>query len=601
MKKTARIIGSLLAIVMLLSIAACSGKIEPSKDPPAVNPSPSATPTINPSSNATPDEPIVPVDIHLTAGGTVIGGDPSSGNYTVMSARGPVYAQEFEPSYAQPKRPGTIATYTNQLARLDPAHSNQTEHGWCYNVYEPLFEPSQDVIGEFVPVLATEWYFDNDGNFHAILREGVKFHDGSGTMTAEDVLYSIERVVNSPTSPASESLQGVDIENSYAENDYHIVIKFKGTCGGFMNLMGCSWLSVVSKKTFEEMGPDYDWWNKSAGTGAYYCVETITALSQTFKRFDEYWGGKPVMDTIILMSQIESTVMGIEVENGDFEIGLQCNLETIERVLNGEVSGLDYLLLSTHRSFHIRPATLPESKAFSDVRVREAFSMSINRDDIVMAVYGSPGLGRPSNKQMIDGIDVGVPEYNPDKAREIMSELGYGPDNKLTVELMSSSTQAFQAMTEAIQGMVNECYFDAKISITASGAVTEDSYSKEFPAKWDGIMAGYQLLVDAEIFFREDMNAYGKQPGEFSAQMGVDDEEYSRLRGLLSAETDPVERGKIIDELNILYQKQFYYIPLIINYQPMVAQNYLQNIVFRDGLGIVWKALEYKDWVDYTA
>jgi ABC-type transport system substrate-binding protein len=199
---------------------------------------------------------------------------------------------------------------------------------------------------------------------------------------------------------------------------------------------------------------------------------------------------------------------------------------------------------------------------------------------------------------MIDGVDVGVAEYNPDKAREIMKSLGYGPDNKLVVELMSSSTQAFQAMTEAIQGMANECYFDVKVSITASGAVTEDSYTREFPSKWDGIMAGYQQVVDAEIFFR-DMDAYQKQPGEFSAHMGVDDPEFSRLFKLLPVTEDQTERNKIIDQLNILFQEKLYYIPLIINYQPIICQNYLQNIVYRDGMGIVWKSLEYKDWVNY--
>ena len=78
------------------------------------------------------------------------------------------------------------------------------------------------------------------------------------------------------------------------------------------------------------------------------------------------------------------------------------------------------------------------------------------------------------------------------------------------------------------------------------------------------------------------------------------DAEFSRLFRLLPITTDQDERNKIIDQINFLYQDNLYFIPLIINCQPALVHNYIQNFIYRDGLGVMWKDLEYKDWVNYT-
>ena len=613
-----RIATVLLAIVMLLSITACSGNSGVSdsdtpSDSPTITPSASASssPTLNPGAGASSsptlnpgiapspsEEIVVPPDLALTAGGTVIAGNPASGSYTTMSVKGPVYVQEFEPTYVQPKTPGTVWIYTNPIVGNDPALAAQVEYGWCTNVYEPLFQKSPDGTGEFVPVLATDWYYDDQGDFHAILREGVKFHDGAGRiMTAEDVLYSVGRVVSLTQSPAHNGMQGVDMENSYAESDYHVVFKFTSPVGGFMNYMASSWLSIVNKEFFEEVGPDYDFLEKSAGTGAYYLVETVTGISQTFKRFDDYWGGKPVMDTINIRRG-DTTVMGIDLENGDFDIAMQSTVDSVSRVLDGTVKGLDYLILSTHRSFRFQPALLPVTKPFADFRVREAFSLSINREDLIIAIYGTPDFANVADRQMHDGISFGPLEYNPDRAREIMSGLGYSASNPLTVEIITSTTQESEICLEAVQAMANECYFDV-IPVTVTASIDAVNNSRDFPFEWDGAITQAQGWIDAEIYFM-DIDAYQKDVGEFSGLKANDDPEFARLFRQLPITIDQTERQKIIDALNTLYHENLYYIPLSIGTQPTLVQDYLQNVTFRDGLGIVWKDLQYKDWVDYT-
>ena len=60
-----------------------------------------------------------------------------------------------------------------------------------FNIFEGLVKPDKD--GNLVPAVASEAYVSEDGmTYTFVLREGVKFHDGS-LVTAEDVVYSLKR------------------------------------------------------------------------------------------------------------------------------------------------------------------------------------------------------------------------------------------------------------------------------------------------------------------------------------------------------------------------------------------------------------------------
>ena len=63
-------------------------------------------------------------------------------------------------------------------------------------MYDKLIEPSKFDGATAVADLATEWSLSSDGTVYTFnLREGVKFHDGSD-FTAEDVVYSMDRMKN---------------------------------------------------------------------------------------------------------------------------------------------------------------------------------------------------------------------------------------------------------------------------------------------------------------------------------------------------------------------------------------------------------------------
>ena len=98
-----------------------------------------------------------------------------------------------------PKRGGTLTAAAEiDPIGLDPHNSSNFSSAQAYDhIYESL--TSYDEKTNIVPCLATSWEVTNGGKTYTFkLRPNVKFHNGQ-TMSADDVKYSIERVLDPKT------------------------------------------------------------------------------------------------------------------------------------------------------------------------------------------------------------------------------------------------------------------------------------------------------------------------------------------------------------------------------------------------------------------
>jgi peptide/nickel transport system substrate-binding protein len=79
---------------------------------------------------------------------------------------------------------------------LDPAEATDSESAAVVrNVLDTLIFPNPLDPGTFLPVLATRWQTENNGQRYVFtIRRGVSFSDGT-PLTAEDVAYSLQRVL----------------------------------------------------------------------------------------------------------------------------------------------------------------------------------------------------------------------------------------------------------------------------------------------------------------------------------------------------------------------------------------------------------------------
>ncbi|SPZ48597.1 putative oligopeptide ABC transporter, substrate-binding component [Agrobacterium tumefaciens] len=143
--------------------------------------------------------------------------------------------QPSTPVGAQTQSDLRIAT-SYKLMTLDPHYANLNENtSLLSNIYERLVY--QDEKLSLKPGLAVSWSMISGNRWEFKLRDGVKFHDGS-PFTAEDVVYSIERIKNFLQSPSGGYRSYVtDIRSVTASNPLTVTFETDRPVPNFPLLM----------------------------------------------------------------------------------------------------------------------------------------------------------------------------------------------------------------------------------------------------------------------------------------------------------------------------------------------------------------------------
>lgn len=571
MKKAKEIVSLLLVLAMVFSLAACSGK-SPSTSAPA-------SPASSPEASASGGQSV----IDMVEEGVI-----TSTDYWF---RGQIDVVQTEDTGAAKETPeDTFVTFCFPIRGADPV-TTTTENPWNYNVYETLIRPDWKT-GELVPCLATEWGYDEEGNFHITLRDDVIFHDGT-KLDSDDVMFTLERCATNPASRVASAMKKIDFEKSYVIDDTHLVIVFSEPSGAFVNYLSSGYCGIMSKEFCEKNGEDYDFLSDDAGSGAYRLVETVTGSSQTFERFDQWWGGTPEIKTVVAKSIMDKNAMFIDYENGDLDLAMQNTFDSISRVMRGEVtdSVLNNLLLN--RGMYLALASCGDGP-LSDIRIRQALAACIDYDELILGVFQDPIMAEVANSYLIPGTkyrkDVGRYEYDPDKAIALLAECGYSVDNPLTLTLGTSDNTVTSAASELVQFYASQVGINIELYVEKSTAVSA-ALSATDTAKWDIVCINYNFGSGEPDEFFNGCDAYQKEPGQYSCIKGVNDAEASRLMQAGVDAVDDEERAEIYGELQQNFYDNVWNIPLSYENCGAIYRDYLENVNFIGGYNCVWADL----------
>ena len=464
--------------------------------------------------------------------------------------------------------------------------TNQQENVWCFNVYESLWQRNPET-GTLDPWLATDGEYDDEGNFHITLREGVKFHDGN-TMTAEDVLYTLKVSSEDPKARAYQHMQKIDFDNCVIEDDTHLVLAFKQPIGSLIDILASGYLSIMSKEFVENAGKDYPYLEDDAGTGAYKLVETVTDLSQTFEAFDDYWGGKPEIQTITAKKYTDNNVIYIDYLNGALDLTMRVPYQDAVTALSGATTDTTMYRIPNNRYKYVFFNTNDERSPMHDERVRKAFVECLNYAEMVYSVFESYAMG---DEQMTSifmpgtsyKTDIGVYEYNPDDAIALLKEAGYDESNPCVLKLITSNQNNNDKIAELMQG-----YCDA-IGIKLEPEIVKSSALKD--AK-DGLMESseYDILINTGDFANGSptgalagVDAYGLEKGEFNPMKGVVDEEFHNLYDEAETTEDEALRAEDYAKIQQLFHDHVYCLPLMPDVMIAAAHPWVKNVTFTSG------------------
>ncbi len=327
----------------------------------------------------------------------------------------------------------------SDVTSMDPHYHNLTPNN---NVAEHIFETlvTKDPRSKLKPALAESWRAVDDLTWEFKLRKGVKFHDG-GDFTAQDVVFSLDRVPNVPNSPSSFATYSKQITDKIIVDPY--TIRFKTAAPYPLMPNDMSTIFILSARVAKgATTEDFNNGKAAIGTGAFKFVRFAKGDRIELARNDAYWGPKAAWD--------KATLRIITADPSRVAALLAGDVRAIENVPTADIARIakstDLTLYRTvsHRLMYIhldgnrdrspfitgKDGKPLDKNPLKDVRVRRAISKAINRQALVERVMEGAAVttGQLMPEGMFGYTSALKPEpYDVEGARKLLAEAGY-PD-----------------------------------------------------------------------------------------------------------------------------------------------------------------------------
>lgn len=482
---------------------------------------------------------------------------------TVLAVVGIAWAQDGEPvrggvlHIAHPLEPFTLDS------RVDPKLEGIVV---IEQVQEGLL--SKDLsTGEFIGGLAESWDVSEDGRTYTFhLRQGVKFHDGTD-FTSEDVLFTFEFLTGAREGSIYVSQYAPQIESIEAPDPYTFVVRLHEPWEDFESLLVHHWATkILSKDAVEAAGSAYG--SKESGpvgTGPFKFESWDAAGTITLVRNEDYWReGLPYLDGITYHRIPDGPVRILNVRSGDVDVAFQPPLDQLDEVTAG-AGDLEAVCAPGNPLVVIHFNTRTEP--FSDVRVRQAVAYGLDRQALVDAVYGEYADVAvdmfPAWHWHHDPDYEGF-SYDPERAKSLLAEAGYGPENPLRVEFNPLNEAEYRDLGIFIQAQLADIGIEVTLNPMESAALNDHRNTDAFKA--DITRWGLPSTITDDYMFKLFHSTGPLNRTYYNQEGGYSDPEVDEL--LLRARQSPgSEAHRIYREL----------VDLITEDMPMVRIAFKQN------------------------
>lgn len=330
-------------------------------------------------------------------------------------------------------------------------------------IYDRLLEMNED--GSLEPGLAKRWEVnDDETEITFYLQEGVKFHNGE-PFTSESVKFTLERLRDNPEMARSRTLGPDQIDRVEIIDDYTCTLHIKQPYGPLFGLLGHIY-GMLPPKAYAEKGDGL--WDHPIGTGPYKFVNHVRDVELVVEANTDYWqDGMPRVDKIVYKVIKEPSTLIASILTGEVDIVDMVHPDQVPSLEKDDniVVMRDIAWDGWFYQFNFKHPIL------SDVKVRTAIDLATDRERLVEIMGGGGPRWIWSCKGMVGYTpDIGEP-YNPEKARQLLKETGYSPEElTFTYKVPEGWYPKMSEVAVAIQDMMKKVgiNFDVRVMEGAS-------------------------------------------------------------------------------------------------------------------------------------
>ncbi|VVB72209.1 Bacterial extracellular solute-binding proteins, family 5 Middle [uncultured archaeon] len=406
----------------------------------------------------------------------------------------------------------------------------------------------------YVPALAEKWKMEGSDAYVFDLRKNVTWNDNE-KFTANDVVFTFDYIKQHPY----QWVNAEPVKKAEALDDYTVKVYLNHSYAPFLDMIAGT-LPILPEHIYKSVSNPAEFQDDRAlvGTGPYKLLDYDKTIgTYLYEAYDGYYLGAPKVKQLKFV-KVGSEVAKAALEKGDID-AIAVPAETVEAlkkenfvVLDGPRDGITKIMVN-HKK-----------EPFSDARFRQALYYAIDRQALVdnalrgYGIIASAGLYSSDSEWYNSNVE--QYKYDPSKAVELMSELGYAKDGQyfsrdktaLEIEMLVTSTS--ERVGEMVRQQLEKAGF--KVTLRSVDSKTLDSLVMEWnfglAINSHGGMGG-----DPEILNRIIGEGYTFNSARYTAD--------PKLNDLLAAEVsvmDPAKRKELVSEVQTVYAMDLPALPL---------------------------------------
>lgn len=383
---------------------------------------------------------------------------------------------------------------------LDPWLSAATDtEAIFHNVFDGLV--LFDEQGAIIPGLAESWEISDDGltyTFH--LRDDVTFHNGK-KMTSADVIYTYESLsgLNGEKALSSKFSTITDLE---APDDYTVIMTLSNANTAFLQFTKIA----VLPEGYDEQS------TAPVGAGPFAFVEYVPGQKVVLEKYEDYYeeSRMPQIDRAEIYIMTDESAVVNALESGQLDMA-SVTAENAE-FLNGE-----YEILNAPQNMVQIWALNNSIEPFNDERVRQAFNLVIDKQQVIDGVFGgyatelysnfSPVMAVYYNDELTD-----VYPHDVERAKELMAEAGYEDGFDITITVPSNYQKHINTAQILIE-QLKEINVNATMQLVEWAAWLEDVYTN---AQYETTIIGLTGKLDPNDVLGRYSSTYAKNFFKYS-------------------------------------------------------------------------------------
>jgi peptide/nickel transport system substrate-binding protein len=470
--------------------------------------------------------------------------------------------------------------FAEEILNLDYNYTTKREYIILSDLIDEGLFDYDPASNTYVPSVATGFTYVDDTTIEVSLRDGIMFHDGSA-LDAADVAYTYNWIISESSEAKAKSTIGRWLESAEIVDD--MTVRF--------NMLAEYPLAIRDMANRVQIRPEgaYDADQNGpatnhVGLGPYKVASFEPGAEVVLEAYDGYFEDSPKqpisIGNIVIRILADKGTQQAELMSGGIDWAFKVSRDVAEAM--GAAPNIDHVVSTDLRiGFLVLDAfghTDPEGP-LTNVLVRRAMNHAINRPDIAEFLMGGAAQAvhtacHPSQF----GCDQAAAnyDYDPDKARSLLAEAGYGEGFDLELWSYRDKPIAEAVLADLTAVGVNVTLRHGKLA-----SLNEARANREIQAYFGTWGSGGtpDTAAIARVHFNEE-----------SDRNMSNDPKVTELVLAAEVTNDQDKRAELYSEAINLIADQAYWVPMV-----SYAQNFLVNAeidfpVYADGLPRLYRA-----------